>query len=181
MSIFLIDLQAALRELVPLAFALLGAITFRVRGSALWDEITGTGTIGGRLQYAAILMLAALAFKGDWRLLLLLPALWIGCLPAWFGHGLVPADLRRLAMNALRGVLWLMPAGLLLWGLGYEDGWMLCVVGAASGPVYWLAYRIPFWRLDLAGHVVVGPGTELAELGFGAWIGIWLYAALAGV
>lgn len=166
---------------VALCFLLLGALCFRVRGSAIWDLYTRTGTTGGRLQYAVLMGLAAVLLTRDWHLICLPLGLFLGCVPAWFADGMVPLSPRRFVANAARGVLWLLPAAGILWWHGYP-GWVdLTVAGAASAPLYWLAWRLPCPLVLHRGHVVIGPGTELGEALYGAWIGLCLYHALTAV
>lgn len=163
---------------VGLCFLLLGALCFRIRGSALWDLYTRTGTTGGRMQYAILMAIACMLLQRDWLLALMVPALFLGCVPPWFADGMVPLTVRRFAANAARGVLWLLPAAGLLWWLDYP-GWVdIAVAGAASAPLYWFAWHLPCPLVLHRGHVVIGPGTELGEALYGAWIGLCLYHAL---
>ncbi|MFN3612855.1 hypothetical protein, partial [Tepidimonas sp.] len=121
---------------LAVVYALICGLCFRLRGSALWDIWTGSGTTGGRIQYAATAALLLAALKVDMHLLALGPALWLGCVLPWWNHGLVPRDAESFAANASRGVFWLLPCAPVLWWAGY-DGWgVLLVAGAFSGPIY---------------------------------------------
>lgn len=155
MNMLAFDLLGILRDLIPAAFVLLGLITFRLRGSALWDLWTRTGTTGGRVQYAIVMALAAILLTRDWRLVDLAFAVFLGCIPPWFADGLVPLSPRRFAANAARGLLWLAPAAAALWWHEYP-GWVwLLAAGPFSAPLYWLAWHVPFPALHYR-HATLG-------------------------
>ncbi|MFC3674646.1 hypothetical protein [Ferrovibrio xuzhouensis] len=182
MTMMLFDLRILAQALWCLGFILLGAVTFRLRGSGLWDAVTGTGTTGGRLQYATLLGLAGMAYGADWRLLALVPALFLGCLPPWFDDGLVPAGVERAIANAVRGLLWLYPSACVFALTGYDCGRFVGLAGLASAPLYMAAWALPMRPVVWRGEVVIGRGTELAELLFGGWIGLCIWwAVTAGV
>lgn len=161
--------------LTAIAFTLLGAISFRLRGSGLWNRWTRTGTIGGRLQWSVLMALAAAFGTRDYALLALVPAFYLGSIPPWFGDGLVPRTDLQMTANGARGVLWTAPAAVVLAVFGYPLGLILLPAGFCSANIYHAAQIPHFKPIMLDGEVVVGPGTELAELLFGAWIGFWLW------
>lgn len=150
-----------------------GAILFRVRGG-LWD--LGSTTLG-RAIWAVGMTALAVAASFDWWLLLLAPALFVGCVLPWWGS----IDMARnegawlvdAVLQTARGVLWVLPAGAVLW---WAAGWLPAALAVLPGLIcaacYEAGWRIPSRTRGFA------RGAELGEVLFGAAIGAGLMAAL---
>ncbi len=118
------------------------AAMFRLRGSSTWAEWTGRGATSARLAWATLSALAAwsVAPQQEWTLpAALAVALWLGCIPAWWGSLGVRTG-REVAVHSLRGLVWTGPAALVVILHG-GVGWPLLLVGLLAGPVY-LACRL---------------------------------------
>lgn len=153
---------------------IVGALCFRIRGDALVGELVGgPASHIGRLIWALPLATVALAANPDWRLLALIPALFIGAIPGWYdGISISAARMaqfpKHLGIMTLRGVFWTGPAGLVMWWAGVH--WQFGLIGAIAGPIYFLASVLdddlkigPLWISDHDGFVNV----PLAEILFG--------------
>lgn len=153
-----------------LAFGVLGAAGFWLRGSALFHRVTGCGATTARIVCWS-LPLAALAWVMTplplWWCAALAAALWAGSLLGWWGS----IDLGRhegewradFIAHTARGLLWAAPAGLVLIFAG-GMGWPLWIAGLLCGAAYEVGWRAYPAR-----------ATEIGEGLFGAMIG----AALA--
>lgn len=161
--------------IAAIAGAFAGAALFRLRGDVLISKLLGVknATTEGRLAWAIPMAgLAALA-AGDWRLLALAPALFLGSVFGWWGKSM---DLARgegkywsdFAWLAARGSMWTLPAGLVLWWLGHP--WWFGLVGITCP----LAYEIG-WRIEDKAKTQGAP----YETVFGAVLGAALIGSVA--
>lgn len=156
--------------MIGVAVALvIGAVLFRVRGGLLGDYgILGNGTTGiSRIIYAA--SLAAFIVLLTWNLWLaaLAPALFVGCVLPWWGSIDMARDkgkwFRDFILQSARGLLFTLPAGVVLWWLGYE--WWPGLVGLSAGLLYELGWCIPSKVKGLE------TGSPIGEALLGAVIG----------
>lgn len=118
------------------------AAMFRLRGSSTWAEWTGRGATSARLAWALLSALAVwtVAPHLEWTVIAMLAvALWLGCLPAWWGS-LGVRTVAEVALHSLRGLVWTAPAALVVF-LHSELWWPLLLAGVLCGPVY-LACRL---------------------------------------
>lgn len=155
------------------AGALLGAACFRLRGDVFISKLLGVknATNIGRLVWALPLSLLAVMAIGDWRLLWLVPALFLGSTFGWYsamdlarGEG---SYWRDFAVLILRGLVWTAPAGVVLWWLGLP--WWFGLAGAFCP----LAYEIG-WIIEDRTKSQGAP----YETVFGALLGGTLLASL---
>ena len=148
--------------------AAVGAAGFRLRGSALWSRITGRGAGTARVFAWALPLAVVSPLPWAW-VPALAAALWLGSLAAWWGSldmGRNEGSFARdFALHALRGMVWVIPAALVLTAAG-RLWWPLLAAGALCAPIYAVAWRI--WPVR---------ATEAAECGFGACIGAAIGAA----
>jgi hypothetical protein len=145
-------------------FTLIGAVLFRIRGGLLGDfGIRGVGTVASRGIYAVGLALATAALMGDYRLALLAPALFVGCVLPWWKSIDIGTNegnpWRDALLTSLRGILFTLPAGVVLWWLGYQ--WWPGLVGILAGPLYALGWQVPskvrgFERGSAIGEALLG-------------------------
>lgn len=176
-----------------IAGAVAGAAAFRVRGGWITDRRPGFSGQLQRLIYAAIMTAVMLAAGwpwpvDGWRLVLLAVTL----VAAWFAGAVALGTLgaidsgrnegtrvRDFAMNSLRGLVYALPAAIVLAvfraAYGDPDGawWAaaLPLAGLLQGPLYDLAHSLrPMPR-----H----PATVYAEFAVGAALGAG--AALAAL
>jgi len=123
---------------VILAGAIIGGAGFWLRGAAVFQRITGRGATTARVvAWAAPLALLCWVATplAWWWCVAIGAALWLGCLPGWWGSidlgrngGAGPRD---FALHTLRGVVWVVPVAAVL---------------AAAGAAWWgpmLARRRP--------------------------------------
>lgn len=112
---------------------LLGAILFRLRGDSIVASTLGlpSATFIGRSLWALPLPIMFSFYYGDWRLILLAPALLLGTFPGWYGGidiGIRDKNwLKNLGIMALRGLLWIIFCGPIL----YFSGHNFALIGAA--------------------------------------------------
>lgn len=168
--------------LTVIASAIGGALAFRLRGDSLFDQWTGTGTTGGRAFFALVMAVIAIlaswsAGSLDWRLFLLAPAFFLGCIVGW-PTGTESGQAAWWRVMA-RGVLWVTPAVLVLAALAYLDG----------GPVPWASAWLFLAGVLCPGALALGrflpstwsfiePGHEAGEFLFGACLGAGLALAV---
>lgn len=142
---------------------------FRLRGSALWDQWTGTGTTGGRLIWAGTVTLCLFVAGAKLWALAALPIMFLCAVPGW------PASidlgrnegtwLRDFLIMTARGSLFTLPSGaLLVWMVGPQF-LPFAASGVLAGVCYEIGWRIPV-RFE---HLRQGP--PLGEFIFGALIG----------
>lgn len=161
-----------LTVLSTIAGATAGACGFRFRGSAAFREATGGGATMARIVVwglpLGLLWVTASNAPLAWVVVMTL-ALWFGAIWGWWGD-LGATTARDVALLSLRGVVWVLPAALVVLAQSGAVGavLLLLLAGLSCG----LVYRIG-WRL--AGIGGLG-GSEVAEVIFGAVIG----AALVG-
>jgi len=153
--------------------AVVGAIGFRLRGDAIFQEITGRGATTARIVCWAIPMgLLSLSTVPWWASVLVALGFFLGAMPGW--HGSLDLGRRegdpvkdRLIM-AVRGLVWVMPAAFVVFPFSEFNTAALCFVGMACPLFYELGYRtpskIPYLR----------QGPEVGEVLFGAAIGLAL-------
>lgn len=149
------------------------AAGFRLRGAAEFRQWTGRGATTARiLCWAAPIGLIAWGLHGEWHAgAALALAAWLGAIAGWWRSldmGRVEgAWLRDFALHTVRGLLWTAPMALVAW-LSAGTPWPLLVAGLLCG----LAYEAG-WRLVRRNQ------TELAEVLFGALVGVGLAATFA--
>lgn len=154
---------------------LVGAIGFRLRGDAIFHEVTGRGATTARLVCWAIPMgLLALTVVPWWASVLVALGFFLGAMPGWYGsldlgrnEGKVNRD--RLVMAA-RGLAWTILPALVIWQFDIGNAIALLIAGFACPLLYELGYRtpskIPYLR----------QGPEVGEALFGAAIGLAVVA-----
>jgi hypothetical protein len=151
---------------------LFGAAAMRLRGSKMFERITGRGIGSARIMWAAVnaLMVLALSTRYFWwqgcvLALGLFVILWLCSTPGWpgarnsdgsFSGSLGVETGEQAAQMSGRGLLWVGPAGLWLALEGYS-AWPAILSGVSCGLIYWLC-RAAIPRF----------AVEAAELIFGA-------------
>lgn len=159
--------------------ALVGGFGFWLRGAARFFEITGRGATTSRIAAWAIPMglLAWLSGASPAVSAALGVAMWVGCLAPWCGSidlGRVDGTWGRDALRqAARGLLWTLPAGLVLVAAGSPIGGL---VVALSGLAALPAYEVG-WLIRPVGSSAPG-ATEVGEFLTGAAVGLTLRACL---
>lgn len=149
------------------AMTLLGAALFRLRG----DAIVGS-TTAGRLLWSCGMAagLAVVAFA--WWPLILALALFVGCLFPWWGSIDMGRNdgtwLKDAALQAIRGVLWVVPAAVVT--THFAGAWWVVLVGLTAVPFYEIGWRLPLgsWRGSPAGEILFG-GAIGATLAVATW------------
>lgn len=153
--------------------ALIGALGFWLRGSAVFERLTGRGATTARIV-AWAMPLSALAWlltPLGWWCVPLAVALWLGALPGWWGT----LDLGRMegdwpqdfVLHTARGVVWMAPAAGVL-AMAGAAWWLPLVAGLTCGAVYEIGWRA--WPAR---------ATEIGELLFGAACGAAVIAGAA--
>lgn len=153
--------------------ALIGALGFWLRGSAVFERLTGRGATTARIV-AWAMPLSALAWLltplGWWSAMLAV-ALWLGALPGWWGT----LDLGRMegdwpqdfVLHTARGLVWMAPAAVVL-AMAGATWWLPLVAGLTCGAAYEIGWRVHRVR-----------ATEIGELLFGAACGAAVIAGAA--
>lgn len=148
------------------------AAAFRLRGDAIWNEWTGTGTTGGRFLWAGVVSLCLFAAGAGWWSLAALPVVFACAVPGW------PAsiDLGRnegtwqkdFALMTVRGALFTVPAGaLLVWQVGPQFI-PFALSGVFAGAAYELGWRLPIkWEY-------LRQGPPFGEFCFGFVVGFFI-------
>lgn len=161
-----------------IAGALVGGAGFWLRGAAVLQRITGRGATTARIvAWAAPLALLcwAVTLLPWWWCVAIGVALWLGCLPGWWGSLDMGRNggswARDFALHTLRGVVWVAPVAAVLAAAGAAWWWPL-LAGMTCG----VAYEIG-WRLRPLGDARRPAATEIGELIFGAAVGAALIAA----
>lgn len=154
--------------------AVVGGLGFRIRGAREFQTVTGRGATTARivawsLPLATMWAVWGPAAPGWWVIMVV--ALWLGSIAGWWGD-LRLVEARDVALHAARGVLWVLPAAVLV-ALKVElaPALALLVAGALCAPAYLLGWR-------LGGRLELG-GTEWGELIFGAVVGAVLVGGSA--
>lgn len=151
--------------------ALVGAIGFRLRGSALFEEWTGRGATTARIVCWAIPMGLISLMAVPWYAAPLVGlALYLGCLPGWYGAlDLGHNDghkVRDYIVMFLRGLAWTVLAALVYaWAGNVPGAYGLILAGALCPLAYTIGWAIPSTVPNLS------RGPELGEVIFGAMIG----------
>lgn len=143
----------------------IGAALFRLRG---WSGI-GSTTLG-RLIWATGMAVAVIASTPlPLELSLLLPIAFFAGTP-WGTFGAIDLATNEgrgdkdMALNALRGLVFSAPVGLLAVAFGYDTGWGIAISGATSVCWYTIGHFGPWPRY----------ATIIGECGTGATIGLAL-------
>ena len=152
---------------------IVGAIGFRLRGDAIFQEITGRGATTARIVCWAVPMgLLSLSTVPWWASFLVALGFFLGALPGWYGsldlgHNEGDPVKDRIIMT-VRGLVWTLPAALVVWQFDIGNAIALMIAGLACPLFYELGYRtpskIPYLR----------QGPEVGEVFFGAAIGLAL-------
>jgi cell division protein FtsW (lipid II flippase) len=152
---------------------IVGAIGFRLRGDAIFHEITGRGAITARIVCWAVPMgLLSLSTVPWWASVWVTVGFFLGAALGWYGSldlGRNEGDpvKDRIIMTA-RGLVWTLPAALVVWQFDIGNAIALMIIGLACPLFYELGYRtpsrIPYLR----------QGPEVGEVLFGAAIGLAL-------
>lgn len=150
---------------------LVGAVAFRLRGSDL-VHVTPIPMEGRVIWSVAMAALAFWLAGWDERMLILAPAFFLGAVPGWkstIDLGRVEGSRFRDALvMVVRGLVWTLPAGAVLWFFGPPASWTFGLAGLLCPLLYEIGWRVPL-RIP---HLRQGP--ELGELLFGAWLGATL-------
>jgi len=158
-----------------LILAAIGAALFRLRGSEVFECITGRGKTTADAVYAVGLALLFTSSMPWWGVPALALALWLGGRPGWWKSlslGRNPADgpvRAQFIRHALRGIVWTAPAAAVAFALGASPV-PLILAGATCALVYEVGYRLS----ERGGVFDRFGGTEWGELFFGAMIGVGL-------
>lgn len=165
--------------MVALAIILACAAAFRLRGSELWNDLTHTGTTGGRLLWAATLGVSMqVAFDHvfyAWTLPLFVALAFVAAIPGWpdsidLGRN-EGSFLEDFAYHSLRGCLFTTPVALPLCWVSLPAAAVVSASGLAAGCIYELAWRTKMKSIYLREVEMLGTGVPLGEALFGAWIG----------
>ena len=119
--------------MIQLLSIFLAAFLFRIRGDSIVATTLGwpSATFVGRLIWAMPLPIIFAFYYGDWRILLLAPALLLGTFPGWYGGiDLGKNDsnwLKNIGIMSLRGLWWIIGCVPIL----YLTGHSFFLVGAA--------------------------------------------------
>lgn len=146
------------------------AVAFRLRGSELWDVWTHTGTIGGRVLWAVCVSFCLFVTGCSIWSLAVVPILFLSAVPGWPQSIDLGSNegtwMRDFWMMAARGLLFTLPAGLLL--SIFHSPWFLIFgfSGFLAGVMYTLGSKIPF-KIK---HLEQGPA--LGEALFGGLVGL---------
>lgn len=158
--------------------ALVGAAGFWLRGAAVFALWTGRGATTARIVAWAIplaLLCWVVTPLAWWWCAALGVALWVGCLPGWWGSLDLGRDAgawwRDFALHSLRGVLWSAPAAGVL-AMASGAWWWPMLAGAACGAAYEAG-----WRLRPPGDPRTPNATEIGEVLFGGLLGAAVVAA----
>lgn len=153
-----------------LALIPLGALLFRIRGG--WLDLPST-TLGRAVWSVGMTIIPAAI---TWRLAVLAPALFLGCVLPWWKSidmGRNEGTLLEDALwHTLRGFLWVLPAVVAgWWAIGAWSSLLLIPGGACAG-LYELGWWTPSSVKDFT------RGSEMGEVYFGASIGAALALAI---
>lgn len=161
--------------LMVIGGGVLGGASFWLRGSALFERLTGRGKTTADAVWActmAALFAAAAAGRAEWwHPLAVAVGFFVGGRPPWWKSLRLCHDpdekccLCVWVRHTLRGFLWVVPAALSLDLLGYEGVWLVAA-GGLVGPCYEAGWRT--WPAR---------ATEVGEVLFGALIGAGIVAA----
>jgi hypothetical protein len=145
---------------------IVGAIGFRLRGSALFEQWTGRGATTARIVCWAVPMGALSLLTLPWELALLAGAgFWLGAIPGWYGS-LGLTGKKDYAIMAVRGVCWTLPAAMAFVNDAPLNAVALLIAGALCPVAYHLGGLIPSKIENLR------QGPEVGEVLFGALIGL---------
>jgi hypothetical protein len=164
--------KGTLQQTILLSMIPLGAILFRIRGG--WLNLPSTTV--GRMVWSVGMTVLPVAATMNWWLLLLAPALFLGCILPWWKSIDMGRNEGRLiidaALQTARGILWVLPAvALLYWQ--YEWAALAALIpGLLCAAAYEAGWRIP----SEVPHF--SRGAELGEVIFGAMIGAGLASAI---
>jgi hypothetical protein len=150
--------------------ALVGAVGFRLRGSDLFEQITGYGTTVARIVCWAIPMALLSLFHVPWEYIVVVGAAfylgaifpWWGCIDLGHNDG---SALRDYIVMFFRGLIWTVPAGLVVYQFDANAGLILALSGALCPLAYTIGWATPSKAPNL------NQGPELGEFIFGAIVG----------
>jgi hypothetical protein len=153
---------------------IVGAIGFRLRGSAIFEQWTGRGATTARIVCWAIPMGLMSLFTLPWEYAIAAGvAFWLGCLPGWYGVLDLGRDegnkLKEFILMSGRGILWTLPAALVFAFISPLNAVALLIAGALCPVAYEIGWHIPSKVENMRS------GPEIGEILFGALVG----AALA--
>jgi len=154
------------------AVALLGSLSFAVRGGSIPGWLKLPSTFAGRFQYAALQGGIYWYYTGDWRLCLAaIPATYIGITPGWgeiFDIGTREGPVREEAFYmAWRGLFLVWPVSIILMFISPPLSAILVhLAGMSIGLWYWAArhslLRRVFRNNTLTAELVTGFVLSLA-------------------
>lgn len=151
--------------------ALIGALGFRLRGSALFEQWTGRGATTARVVCWAIpVAILSLVNVPVLYAPLIGLAIFLGAVPGWYGS----LDLGRDDGNAtkdyvimtVRGFVWTAPAAYVMSMFSIESAIALVIAGLMCPLAYTAGWYIP----SKVNHA--RQGAEVGELIFGALVGM---------
>lgn len=162
--------------MIALLTGILCAIAFRLRGSALFDKWTHTGTMGGRGLWAIVAGGCFAAIHGQWIGILAVPAFFLGSIPGWpdsIDLGRNEGEFwRDFWGQTWRGAVFLAPAAPIAWLVG-AAWWPYLIAGALCGAIYWACWEVDFHPISVDDDpATIAPGPPLGELVFGFWLGL---------
>jgi len=150
--------------MLTLLGTIVGALGFRMRGSAVFGELTGRGIGTARLVCWALPMALLSLFVIEWYwALLFCAAMYVGSLPGWYG-AFCMIDARDWLVMLARGIGWTL-LGAIVFFIAGAPAWPLLFAGMLCPVAYAIGWAIPSrvpWLLR---------GTEIGEFLFGAFIG----------
>ena len=175
--------NAPVEFLVYLVYCIVGGALFWLRGSSVFERVTGRGKTTADLLWATSMALLAAPLYADtadslYGFFLLIAAFWAGGrLPWWrsLSLGRNPNEGSHwgaFARHTARGLFWVAPAAFAVGILG-GNSLRLAAVGLLAGVSWEVGWR-------LKEHNPTGPfeATELGELLFGGLIGAAIYSAI---
>lgn len=150
--------------------ALIGAVGFRLRGSAIFEEITGRGATTARIVCWAIPMglvsLYHVPWEWAWAISL---GLFLGACPGWYHCTDLGRDdgkvVRDYVIMTIRGLVWTLPAALVMAYFNTNASSAMMIAGLLCPLAYTIGWKIPSKIKGL--H----QGPELGEFIFGGMVG----------
>lgn len=150
--------------------ALIGAVGFRLRGSALFEEITGRGITTARIVCWAIPMGLLSLLHVPWQAAILTGlGFYLGSIFAWWGCLDLGRDdgrvVRDYIVMFLRGLVWTIPPALVVYQFDPTVGIILGLSGGLCPLAYTIGWNTPSKAPNLT------QGTAIGEFIFGGIVG----------
>lgn len=151
--------------------ALIGALGFRLRGSALFEQWTGRGATTARIVCWAIpIAILSLVNVPILYAPLIGLAIFLGAIPGWYGSLDLGRDdghaTKDYVIMTVRGLAWTAPAAYVMSMFSIESAVALVIAGLMCPLAYTAGWYIP----SRVNHARQGP--EVGELIFGSLVGM---------